>query len=88
MTAIASSPQSIPRSAAAAAASLTVLYILCWIGAVVGVPVTHMWIQGFTYAPVDSLRALGEGVLWSLIAGAVVGATAAFFYNLFGALRR
>jgi hypothetical protein len=78
---------SIPRSAGAGAATLTLLYVLCWIGAVVGVPVTHLWIQGFTLAPVDSYQALGEGVFWSIIAGAIAGGTAAFFYNSFGRRR-
>lgn len=79
---------SVGRGAAAGAATLTVLYVLCWIGAVANVPVTHLWIQGFTFAPPDSLQALGEGVFWSIIAGAVAGGIGAFFYNLFGGARR
>lgn len=79
---------SVYRGAAAGAATLTVLYVLCWIGAVIDVPVTHLWIEGFTFAPPDSLQALGEGVLWSVIAGAIAGGIGAFFYNLFGGLRR
>ena len=79
---------SLARSAAAASASLTLLYVLCWAGAYAGVPVTHLWIKGFTFAPVDSITALVEGTIWSIIAGAIVGATAAFFYNVFSGLDR
>jgi hypothetical protein len=39
------------RAAATGAASLLLLFVLCWIGARLDVPVTHLGIQAFTFAP-------------------------------------
>jgi hypothetical protein len=72
------------RAAATGAASLLLLFVLCWIGARLGVPVTHLGIQAFTFASVDSTQALLEGGGWSVVVGAVAGFVIAFFYNLFG----
>ena len=42
----------------------------------------------FTSADMTSLRALGEGSLWSLLFGGLSGGVLALIYNLFGALDR
>jgi len=76
------------RSAAAGAATLGVLFILCWLGTFVDVPVTHAWISLFTPAPVDSMQALWEGLGWSLVLGLVAGGVGAFFFNSFRRLER
>ena len=75
------------RMAFAGAATLTLLYVLCWAAAAAGVPYGHMWIELFTAAPVDSVDALVQGVLWSIVIGVISGASLAFFYNGFGRRR-
>ena len=75
------------RMAVAGAGTLTLLFVLCWGAAAAGLPAAHMWISLFTTAPVASAAALGEGVLWSVVFGALSGAALAFFYNGFGARR-
>lgn len=72
------------RSAAAGAATLGVLFVICWAGnALVGLTGSHMFLELFTRAPVQSLWALAEGLCWALVFGAITGLLAAFFYNLF-----
>ncbi|HEX6866054.1 MAG TPA: hypothetical protein VF122_02360 [Caulobacteraceae bacterium] len=72
------------RLAGAGAVTLTVLFVLCWLAALTTLPIAHMWIQLFTRAPVSSLAALGEGVLWSVVFGGVSGAILACAYNALG----
>jgi hypothetical protein len=71
------------RTASTGASALLLLFVLSWVAAVVGAPVTQLWIDAFTLAPADSSAALAEGSFWSLIAGAIAGGAVAFFYNLF-----
>lgn len=72
------------RSAAAGAATLGVLFIVCWAAtAFVGLTGSHMFIEIFTRAPINSLFALAEGLCWALVFGDITGLLAAFFYNLF-----
>lgn len=77
------------RSTAAAAVTLAVLFFLCWaIAAVSDIRFSHMFMELFTLAPAQSGAALGEGLLWSFLTGAVVGALGSVFYNLFAFLGR
>jgi hypothetical protein len=72
------------RCTATGAAVLLSLFVLCWIGAALSdLRLSHMFIQLFTTAPVDSVVALVEGACWSLIFGAITGTLFALFYNLF-----
>jgi len=87
-TTISQSRLSIVRSAAAFAASALLLYVICWLGTLIGVPVAHTWIKAVSFAPVDSIEALVVGSFWSILAGAAAGAIIAFFCNTFGVVQR
>ncbi len=79
---------SVRRTAVAASATLSVLFVLCWLGAWIGLPVTHGWVKLFTFAPVGSLHALSQGLGWSIVIGGVGGAAAPFFYNSFAVFQQ
>jgi hypothetical protein len=62
-------------------------YILCWAGAALGiVPVSHMFLQLFSDAPMPSTAMLVEGAIWSVVFGLLAGALIALIYNALGSL--
>ncbi len=68
----------------AVSAALVVLFVLCWIVAFAApglVSASHGWITLFTTAPVGSLRALIEGVIWSIVFGWIIAGVMAPIYN-------
>ena len=77
------------RVGVAAGVSAALVFVLCWLGTFVpfGSP-THAYVSLFTPAQMQSIQALGEGTLWSLLFVAFVGAVFAVVYNLFGGLDR
>ena len=71
------------RLALAGAATLTILFVLCWVGAVVWAGgLSHMFIALFTAAPVNSSLALGQGVCSAIVFGALTGIILAVSYNV------
>ena len=78
---------SVQRVAATGAAGAAIIFILCWLFIPSSSP-THSYVSLFTSADMTSLRALGEGSLWSLLFGGLSGGVLALIYNLFGALDR
>lgn len=73
---------SVLRLALTGAVTLTVLFILCWVGAVVWTAgLSHMFVALFTAAPVNSLLGLGQGMCSALVFGALSGAILAISYN-------
>ena len=77
------------RCAAAGAVALGALFVLCWIGAALGwTNASHMYISLFTPAPVGSTAALGVGLCWSLVFGALAGALIALAFNVLAFLER
>jgi len=66
-----------------------VFFGLCWLGAYLpfGSP-THMYLQLFTTAETSSALALGQGLCWSLIFGAVAGGLIALVHNALAYLTR
>lgn len=73
---------SVGRLSLTGALSLLVLYALCWVGAALGIPASHLFIAMFTSFAVGSFAALCVGGAWALLAGAVAGAVIAATYNL------
>lgn len=71
------------RLAVAGAFSLSVLFLLCWIGAMI-LPIgpSHMFVSLFTAAPADSVVALLVGGCAAFFTGAIGGALLAWSYNL------
>lgn len=68
----------------AASAALVVLFVLCWLVAAVlpgVVSASHGWINLFSKAPVDSARALAEGLLWSIVFGWIIAVVMVPIYN-------
>jgi hypothetical protein len=77
------------RFAATGALFMGVFYILCWTGAALGiVPVSHMYLQLFSDAPLPSTTMLIEGAIWSVVFGLLAGALIALVYNALGRLDR
>ena len=86
-TGLASSRVGVIRFALTGALAATTFFIICWLGAVLGIGfVTHMYIELFTYAEMGSGLALLQGACLSLLFGLVVGGLIAFFYNLLAPL--
>ena len=80
---------SVLRAAAATSASFGVLFIFCWLAAALSaLRLPHMFVQLFSAAPVPSAASFGEGLGWSLVAGAASGALVSGFYNAFVFLER
>ena len=79
----------VSRLAIAAAATTVVAFVFCWIGTFVPLSSpTHAYSALFTNAPVNSLQALAEGALWSLLFGALVGVLFGVAYNATAGLGR
>ena len=77
------------RCAAAGALALGALFVLCWIGAALGwANASHMYVSLFTLAPIGSTTALGVGLCWSLVFGALSGALLALSFNALAFLER
>ena len=65
---------SVTRLGVITAISASVLYIFCWLGAVIGLfPVTHMYLKLFSGADQTSIAALAEGTASSLAFGFLAG---------------
>jgi S1-C subfamily serine protease len=79
------SSQTLSPSAAAVGLSvaLIVLFVLCALAELVapGLRVAHAWVGLFTTAPVQSLQAWIEGLVFSVVFGAIAGAVFALGYS-------
>ena len=77
------------RLAATGALFMGIFYILCWAGAALGVvPVSHMYLQLFSDAPMVSTAMAFEGTICSVVFGMLAGALVAFTYNVLDFLDR
>lgn len=77
------------RLAATLGAASLLIFVLCWLGTfIASANLAHAYIGLFTTADAQSVRALAEGSLWSLLFGIVTGGMIAAFYNLFAGLDR
>lgn len=75
----------IVRCAIAVAATLALLFALCWLGAFLSIgPATHMFVTLFTAAAPVSTLGLVTGVCSALIFGALAGAIFALTFNAIG----
>ena len=73
---------SIVRLAVAGGFTAAIAFVLCWLGTFVPFSSpTHAFISLFTAANVSSARALGEGALWSLLFGGLLGGLFGLVYN-------
>lgn len=79
----------IARLALTGAMFMGLFYVLCWSGAALGiVPVSHMYLQLFSSAPMPSTAMLVEGAIWSFVFGSLAGTLIAVLYNALGSLDR
>lgn len=77
------------RLALTGAIASAVFFVLCWVGAQIPLgTLSHMYIQLFTKADLNSTAALVEGLCWSIGFGLIGGALIALAYNFLGALER
>lgn len=82
-------PLNAARSAATGAFTGLVFFSLCWVATALPLgSVSHMYVQLFTTAAVDSVAALAEGSVWSVVFGLIAGALIAAFYNMLRFLDR
>ena len=74
------------RSASTGAFSTLLLFVLCWVGALVGLPgvLSHAFIGLFTVEPAGSTSSLLIGGLSAFLSGGLAGAIIAHCYNLAG----
>ena len=73
---------SVTRFAVTGAITLIVLFVLCWLGAVLWPGAfTHLFVALFTSAPMTSWLALVEGVCSALLFGFLAGGVLALTYN-------
>lgn len=86
-TGTASNRPDVVRFAFTGAFSATIFFFLCWAGAFLPFgPPTHMYLQLFTSADVNSGLALLQGLCWSLAFGLIAGALIAISYKLVAAV--
>ena len=79
----------VTRLALAGGVTATLVFVICWIGALVPFPnPTHAYTTLFTTAGVTTVEALIEGSLWSLLFGGFTAAVFALVYNLFEGVDR
>ncbi len=77
------------RLAATLGVGSALIFVLCWLGTFIsfGSP-THAYIGLFTLADTQSIQALAEGTIFSLLFGLLSGGVVAGLYNLFAGLDR
>jgi amino acid transporter len=73
---------SLLRATIAGGLALGVVYVSCWVGIFVNIPVSHMLIQIFSTQPIASTAALLEGTIWAVVFGALISLLAAIIYNV------
>ena len=79
----------VARLALTGAMFMTFFYLLCWSGAALGVvPVSHMYPERFSSAPIPSSAMLIEGSIWSYVFGSLAGTHIALLYNALGSVDR
>ena len=77
------------RLAATMGVAAGLIFAFCWLGTFVPFSSpTHAYIGLFTNAATQSIRALVEGGLWSVLFGVLSGGLIAALYNLFARLDR
>lgn len=75
----------IARCALATAATLALLFGICWAGAYLAVaPASHLFVALFTSATPTTTLALATGLGSALFFGALTGAVYAILYNAIG----
>ena len=77
------------RLATTGGLTAALIFFFCWLGTFVPfASPTHAYIGLFTPAPMQSVQALGEGTLWSLLFGGFAMAVFALVYNLLPGMER
>jgi hypothetical protein len=77
------------RLALTGAIASVLFFLLCWLGAQMQLgTLSHMYIQLFTKADINSTAALVEGFGWSVAFGLIGGALIGWAYNLMGLIER
>jgi hypothetical protein len=80
---------SVTRLLVAGGVTAGLVFVLCWLGTFVPFSSpTHAYISLFTPAQANSVQALVEGTLWSLLFGALVAGLFALIYNASAPLAR
>jgi hypothetical protein len=64
-------------------ATFVLLYVLCWLAAVLfpNLNLTHAWLGLYSTAPVGSVRGLVEGIIWNVVFAWIAAITFGATYN-------
>ena len=77
------------RLAATIGVGSAVIFVLCWLGTFIGFSSpTHAYVGLFTLSDEQSVQALVEGSIYSILFGFLSGGIIAALYNLFAGLDR
>lgn len=80
---------SVARLALTGGLTAVLVFFFCWLGTFVPfASPTHAYISLFTPAPIQSVQALGEGTLWSLLFGGFSMGLFALVYNVLAGIER
>jgi hypothetical protein len=64
---------SIVRATVATAVAMGILFAGCWAGVAAKIVASHMFVQLFTAQPISTTAALANGLLSSVVFGALLG---------------
>lgn len=83
LTDLKSGPVHIVALGSALTATFLLLYVLCWLAAVLfpNVSLTHAWLGLYSTAPVGSTRGLVEGIIWNVVFAWISAITFGVTYN-------
>ena len=83
VTALKSGPVNIVALGSALTATFVLLYVLCFLSAVLfpNASLTHAWLGLYSTAPVGSVRGLVEGIIWNVVFAWIAAITFGATYN-------
>ena len=83
VTSLKSGPVHILALGWALTATFVLLYVLCWLAAVLfpNAALTHAWLGLYSTAPVGSVRGLVEGIIWNILFAWISALTFGMTYN-------
>ena len=83
VTALKSGPVHIVALGCALTATFVLLYVLCFLAAVLfpNAALTHAWLGLYSTAPVGSVRGLVEGIIWNVVFAWIAAITFGATYN-------
>lgn len=79
---------SVLRATISGGLAFGIFFVACWAGVPAKLTVSHMFLQLFTTQPIQSVGALTEGLVWSIVFGALLSFLVTFLYRVIPVGRR